>query len=139
MSCLKPCVLRAWFLGCGANLERSGSIIQPGFTCYGLVLFELLINLYLLLQSAHRTTPSSNFNHQSMGCCAEHRAGTLSKTKSFFFNVNTLSLSSDTPEQGIGSHYRWCEPPCGCWEMNSGPLEEQTVLLTAEPAPKTKI
>jgi hypothetical protein len=26
-----------------------------------------------------------------------------------------------------------CEPPCGCWELNSGPLEEQSVLLTAEP------
>jgi len=27
-----------------------------------------------------------------------------------------------------------CEPPCGCWESNSGPLEEQSVLLTAKPA-----
>jgi hypothetical protein len=27
-----------------------------------------------------------------------------------------------------------CEPPCGCWELNSGPLEEQWVLLTAEPS-----
>ena len=27
-----------------------------------------------------------------------------------------------------------CEPPCGCWELNSGPLEEQSVLLTAEPS-----
>ena len=26
-----------------------------------------------------------------------------------------------------------CEPPCGCWQLNSGPLEEQLVLLTAEP------
>jgi hypothetical protein len=26
-----------------------------------------------------------------------------------------------------------CEPPCGCWNLNSGPLEEQSVLLTAEP------
>ncbi|EDL33388.1 mCG1045525, partial [Mus musculus] len=26
-----------------------------------------------------------------------------------------------------------CELPCGCWELNSGPLEEQSVLLTAEP------
>jgi hypothetical protein len=26
-----------------------------------------------------------------------------------------------------------CEPPCGCWDLNSGPLEEQSVLLTAEP------
>jgi hypothetical protein len=27
-----------------------------------------------------------------------------------------------------------CEAPCGCWELNSGPLEEQSVLLTAEPS-----
>jgi hypothetical protein len=26
-----------------------------------------------------------------------------------------------------------CEPPCGCWDLNSGPSEEQSVLLTAEP------
>jgi len=25
-----------------------------------------------------------------------------------------------------------CEPPCGCWESNPGPLE-QPVLLTSEP------
>ena len=25
-----------------------------------------------------------------------------------------------------------CEPPCGGWELNSRPLEEQPVLLTAE-------
>jgi hypothetical protein len=24
------------------------------------------------------------------------------------------------------------EPPCGCWELNPGPLEEQSVLLAAE-------
>jgi hypothetical protein len=27
-----------------------------------------------------------------------------------------------------------CEPPCGCWELNSGPLEEQSVFLTTEPS-----
>ena len=27
-----------------------------------------------------------------------------------------------------------CEPPCGCWDLNSGPLEEQLVLLTSEPS-----
>jgi hypothetical protein len=27
-----------------------------------------------------------------------------------------------------------CEPPCGCWELNSGPSEEQSVLLTTEPS-----
>ena len=25
-----------------------------------------------------------------------------------------------------------CESPCDCWELNSVPLEEQLVLLTAE-------
>ena len=27
-----------------------------------------------------------------------------------------------------------CEPPCGCWELNLAPLEEQPVLLTTEPS-----
>ena len=25
------------------------------------------------------------------------------------------------------------EPPCSCWKLNSVPLEEQSVFLTAEP------
>jgi|UPI00001EB4E7 hypothetical protein len=45
--------------------------------------------------------------------------------------VSTLWLSSDTPEEGIRSHYRGCESPCGGWELNLGPLEEQLVLLTS--------
>jgi hypothetical protein len=27
-----------------------------------------------------------------------------------------------------------CKPPRGCWDLNSGPSEEQSVLLTAEPS-----
>jgi hypothetical protein len=27
-----------------------------------------------------------------------------------------------------------CKPPCGCWKLNSGPLVEQSVLLTTEPS-----
>lgn len=38
-----------------------------------------------------------------------------------------------TPEKGTGSITDGCEPPCGCWELNSNPLEEQSVLLTSEP------
>jgi hypothetical protein len=26
------------------------------------------------------------------------------------------------------------EPPCGCWDLNSGPLEEHSVFLTPEPS-----
>ena len=32
-----------------------------------------------------------------------------------------------------------CEPPCGCWELNSGPSEEQAMLLTTEPSPQPTI
>jgi hypothetical protein len=31
-----------------------------------------------------------------------------------------------------------CEPPCGCWDLNSGPSEEQSVLLPTEPSPQPK-
>jgi hypothetical protein len=27
-----------------------------------------------------------------------------------------------------------CEPPCGCWELNSGTLKDQSVFLTTEPS-----
>ena len=37
-----------------------------------------------------------------------------------------------TPEEGIGSYYRWLWATM--WELNSGPLEEQSVLLTADPS-----
>lgn len=33
------------------------------------------------------------------------------------------------PGTGVTHSY---EPPCGCWESNPGPLQEQQVLLTAE-------
>ncbi|EDL97312.1 rCG60760 [Rattus norvegicus] len=26
-----------------------------------------------------------------------------------------------------------CDSPCGCWELNPDPLEEQTLLSTTEP------
>ena len=47
--------------------------------------------------------------------------------------ICTLQLSSDSSEEGVSSHYRCCEPPCGCWELTSEPSEEQSVLLPAEP------
>jgi hypothetical protein len=27
-----------------------------------------------------------------------------------------------------------CEPPCGCWELNPGSLEEQSMLLAIVPS-----
>jgi hypothetical protein len=53
----------------------------------------------------------------------------------FFFNLylmymNFISACIPTCQNPITDG---CEPPCGCQELNSGPLEEQPVPLTAEP------
>ena len=41
-------------------------------------------------------------------------------------------MSSDTPEKRVlNLIIDGCEAPYYCWELNSGPLEEQSVLLTA--------
>ena len=38
------------------------------------------------------------------------------------------------PKEGTRSYYDGFEPPCGCWELYSGPMEEHPVLLTNEPS-----
>jgi hypothetical protein len=49
----------------------------------------------------------------------------------YLLYVSTLSLSSDTSKEGIGSPYRWL---WDLWDLNSGPPEEQLVFLTTEPS-----
>jgi hypothetical protein len=52
----------------------------------------------------------------------------------YFIYMSALSSSMPAlSEEGTRSH-GGCEPPCGFWDLNSGPLEEQLVLLTAEPS-----
>jgi hypothetical protein len=46
--------------------------------------------------------------------------------------ISAQLLFSDMPEEDFITD--GCEPPCGCWDLNSGPLEEQSVHLTAEPS-----
>ena len=48
-------------------------------------------------------------------------------------------LSSDAPKRASDLITDACEPPRGCWDLNSGPLEEQLVLLTAEPSLQPRI
>ena len=54
--------------------------------------------------------------------------------------MSTLWLSSDTHQMTASDPMTdGCELPCGCWDLNSGPLEEQSVLLTAEPSLQTLV
>jgi len=72
-----------------------------------------------------------------IGCT--NRAKVMLRAAVLFFFIlcmSTLSLSSDTLIQKRAPDLitDGCEPPCGYWELNSGPLEEQSELLTAKPS-----
>jgi hypothetical protein len=52
----------------------------------------------------------------------------------YFFRICICNVHTCVPEEGTRAITDGCELPYGCWELNSGPLEEQPVLLTAEPS-----
>ena len=58
-------------------------------------------------------------------------------THSFLHNICGLK-PTDIKKNGLGCPgtrvAKSCEKPCGCWELNLGPLQKKPVLLTAEPS-----
>lgn len=58
-------------------------------------------------------------------------------TMYFFLFLWIWELCLDKPDDDVGSpgsdDTDGCEPPCGCWELNPGSLEEDHLLLTTEP------
>jgi len=46
--------------------------------------------------------------------------------------VYSLCMDICVPEEASDLIGDGCEPPCGYWELNSGPVEEQPVLLTGK-------
>ena len=46
----------------------------------------------------------------------------------------TVAVFRHTTEEASAPITDGCETPYGCWDLNSRPLEEQSVLLTAEPS-----
>jgi hypothetical protein len=59
----------------------------------------------------------------------------LKKIYVFYLYAYTVAVFRHTPKECIRPDpiTNGCEPPCGCWELNLSPLEEQSVLLTTEP------
>jgi hypothetical protein len=52
----------------------------------------------------------------------------------YVYEYTTIALFRQHQKRASDPITDGCEPPCGCWELNPGPLEEQSVLLTAEPS-----
>ena len=94
--------------------------------------------VYRISSWTHRAT-QTNFCLLSVGIKGVATTVQLNSDSFFFFKDSFISCmwvhcsclqthqkrASDLITDG-------CEPPCGCWGLNSGPLEEQPVLLTAE-------
>ena len=76
-------------------------------------------------------------NLTSSGVKTPHSNRLLSNFKELFIycmHMNPRLLSSDKPKRALDPITDGCEPPRSCWELNSEPLEEQPVLLSAEPS-----
>jgi hypothetical protein len=67
----------------------------------------------------------------------EHRVEKSFFNDLFLFYMHWCFDCMCVLHEGIGSPgigvIDSCELPCGCWELNLGPLEEQPVLLTTSP------
>jgi hypothetical protein len=72
----------------------------------------------------------------SQGYTEKHCLGKTNKqTKRFtYFMLVHCSCLQTYQKRASDPITDGCELPCGCWDLNSGPLEEQSVLLTAEPS-----
>jgi hypothetical protein len=90
----------------------------------------------------------SNKTHSRLGCVA-HSIGVLKNnyhwTKEsivfgffkdlFIYYMYVHCSCLQTPQKRASDlSMNGCELPCGCWDLNSGPSEEQSVLLTVEPS-----
>jgi hypothetical protein len=51
-----------------------------------------------------------------------------------YLHISCMTEDSIRQKRALNPAIDDCEPPCGCWELNSGPLEEQSALLTTEPS-----
>ncbi|CAO2591907.1 hypothetical protein LEMLEM_LOCUS6540, partial [Lemmus lemmus] len=61
--------------------------------------------------------------------------GVLSPDAYLLFNLELMPAGDDRRQKRAPDLITdGCEPPCGCRELNSGPPEEQLVLLTTEPS-----
>jgi hypothetical protein len=55
--------------------------------------------------------------------------------KIYFMYMNALSTCTPACQKRASNlSINGCELLCGCWELNSGPQEDQPMLLTDEPS-----
>ena len=117
---------------CAHTLEVSSPTPTPVSHSHGSTGITLVHTIVLSFYMATRGPSSSP--HACLGSAVNHRATSTSGfCFSFYVYEYCICMSACMMKEGIRTQYG-CEPPCGCWGLNSGPLEEQPVLLTPEPS-----
>jgi hypothetical protein len=104
--------------------------------------FSVTVNRFSVTVSTEGLSPLSSIEH--LACLGEFRSQLFFVFVFVFKDLFTYLFYVRVQYRAAFRHTRrgrtsdsitdGCEPPCGCWELNSGPLEEQSVLLTTEPS-----
>jgi hypothetical protein len=55
----------------------------------------------------------------------------------YLFHVYVFAYMNVGQEEDCRSLEPTCEPSCGCWKLNPGPLQEEQMLLAADPSPQS--
>jgi hypothetical protein len=81
-----------------------------------------------------RNLPASISRVLGLKVCATTPGPTFFKKRFILFIICEYTIAvfkHQKRESGLVTD--GCEPPCGCWDLNSVPPEEQSAVLTAEP------
>lgn len=75
-------------------------------------------------------------HHHSLGLCCCCGFISFLNDLLFFIMYTEGVLCALVPLEagGEGFPWNWSERSCGCWELNSGPLQKQYTILTTEPS-----
>jgi hypothetical protein len=101
---------------------------------YSIVFFLTKIYLSNIISKYSEFEASLVYKMSSRTARATQRNPVSKTNKQTNKKVSTLSLSLQAHQKRASDRITdGCEPPCGCWDLNSGPGEKQSMLLTAEP------
>jgi hypothetical protein len=112
---------------------------KPLFTVRGVQISTAMVEISLEMSLPYDPTISFLFKDLVIIICKY----TVAVFRHFFFSLQPCPACSGPAHSGcLQTHQKrasdlitdGCEPPCGCWDLNSEAVEEQSVLLTTEPS-----
>ncbi len=101
------------------------------------VSIQMVVSLHVVVRNwIFRTSTRSHPPHSLWSALLTLASPCLLWPKDLFIIIHKYTVADFRCTRRGHQISLWvvCEPPCGCWDLNSGPSEEQSVLLTTEPS-----